>query len=117
MGIDFLAFCFPGIAHGFGLLPVRDGQIQPNQGRLILPDLTVDNVVLIGPLVEVGRGAHLLPETELILLKVMVHVLNDGRGYLVAEEVKDFLALLGDVLPGAVVAGFLVHHARLLQLT
>lgn len=116
MGIDFLAFCFPCIAHGFCLLPVGNRQIQTNQGGLILADLTVDNVVLIGPLVEVGRGSHLLPETELILLEVLVHVFNDGGGYVLAKEVEGFLAFPGDVIPGAVVAGLLVDQAGVFQL-
>ena len=116
MGIDFLAFCFPGIAHGFGLLPVRDGQIQTDKGRLILADLTVDNVVLVGSFVEVGCGSHLLPEAEFILLEVLVHVLYDGRRYVLAKEIEGFLPLPGDVIPGAVVAGLLVDQAGVFQL-
>ena len=76
----------------------------------------MDNVVLVGSFVEVGCSSHLLPEAELILLEVLVHVLYDGRRYVFAKEIEGFLPFPGDVIPGAVVAGLLVDQAGVFQL-
>ena len=54
----------------------------------------MDNVVLVGSFVEVGCGSHLLPEAEFILLEVLVHVLYDGRRYVLAKEIEGFLPSL-----------------------
>ena len=71
MGIDFLAFCFPCIAHGFCLLPVGNRQIQTNQGGLILADLTVDNVENL----QIYLSTHLL-WLKLCIYKVIARLMS-----------------------------------------
>ena len=68
----------------------------------------MDNVVLIGGLVVVGDGAHLVAEAEPVFLQILIHVLRDGGTDIFAKEGEGFLPLSGDFIAGAVVAGLLL---------
>ena len=68
MRVQLLAFSAPLAAHGFSLFFVRDGELQSDEDGLSLPDLAVNDVVLIGALIVVGGRAHFLAEAEFVLL-------------------------------------------------
>ena len=94
VGIDFLAFCFPGIAHGLGLLLIRNGDIEIDKNGFSFPHLAVNDVVLIGRFIEIGDQSYLVSHAEAVLFQVFIHVADDGRRDVFAEKFQRFLALL-----------------------
>ena len=76
----------------------------------------MDDIVLVGALIEISRGAYLFPETKFVFLQILVHVVRNGGRDVFAEKIKGFLAFSGDLVACAAVAGLLVNQSRLLQL-
>ena len=87
MRIDLLAFGTPGAAHILSLILIRNRQIQADQNGFIFPNLTVNDIVLIGAFIEISRGSYLFTETEFVLLSILIHVFHNGRGYIFTEKV------------------------------
>ena len=93
------------VTHDFRLVLVGDGELQIDQTAFTLTHLTVNDEILVGGFVEIRGHAHLVAEAELVLFQIFIDVFNDGRGYLVAEELKGFFSLPRDLVAAAVVVG------------
>jgi len=75
----------------------------------------VGDVILTSGFVVISTGANLVPEAEFVFLDILVHILDDGGGDVLAEKVQGFFPFPGELIPGAVVAGLFVNQAGFLQ--
>ena len=62
----------------------------------------MNDVVLIGRFIEIGDQSYLVSHAEAVLFQIFIHVADDGRRDVFAEKFQRFLALLSDLIAGAV---------------
>ena len=111
-----MASILPVIAHDFRLLLIRNGDIEIDKNGFSFPHLAVNDVVLIGRFIEIGDQSYLVSHAEAVLFQVFIHVADDGRRDVFAEKFQRFLALLSDLIAGAVPHRFLFYQTCIQKL-